>query len=221
MPKYEAPSSAPENFKEFQAWVLDELRHLSDALSQLETDAISLKEWNAEPDKLYEGLVAFADGSNWNPGDGAGVYAYVDGAWSKMSAISRTMVWNIQPGASPGTNINTTDLTSSRGHNGITPANAVNLAKSGSSGDWRLDASGALLAFNPAETILAITSVSIVLHDLNSSSGSEIYFIDGNLAAGHIDFRVSLSGTVVNLDWTTILDAGDTVRLVVGFLTAK
>ena len=83
--KYQAPSSAPENPNEFQLWVLDELRHISDAMSEIETDTALLKEWNAEPDKLYNGLVAYADGTNWNPGGGRGVYAHENGAWVKLS----------------------------------------------------------------------------------------------------------------------------------------
>ena len=85
MPKYQTPGSPPANLTEFQLWVLDELRHISDAVSELETDTVLLKEWNAEPDKLYNGLVAYADGTNWNPGGGRGVYAYENGTWVKLS----------------------------------------------------------------------------------------------------------------------------------------
>ena len=81
MPKYEAPSTAPVNFKDFQPWVLDELRHLADAVSQLETNAVVFQVWNAEPDKLYDGLVVYADGSNFNPGSGEGFYGYYAAAW--------------------------------------------------------------------------------------------------------------------------------------------
>ena len=135
-------------------------------------------------------------------------------------SILRTMVWHIKPGDTPGSHINVTDLSSSRGYNPLAVNNAVDLAKSASSGDWDLNATGTLLAFSPSENIIGIVSVSIVLHDLNSSSSTEIYYIDADISAGHINFRVSLSGTVVNLDWTTILDAGDTVRLLCSFITS-
>ena len=84
MPKYQVPASAPANPTEFQVWIIDELRHISDAMSELETDTVLLKEWNAVPDKLYNGLVAYADGTNWNPGSGRGVYAYENGAWKLL-----------------------------------------------------------------------------------------------------------------------------------------
>lgn len=38
----------------------------------------------AEPAKLYEGLFAFADGTDWDPGSGRGLYQYVSGAWQKL-----------------------------------------------------------------------------------------------------------------------------------------
>lgn len=64
--------------------MLDELRHISDAMSEIETDTVLLKEWNAEPNKLYNGLVAYADGTNWNPGSGRGVYAWENGVWKLL-----------------------------------------------------------------------------------------------------------------------------------------
>ena len=83
--KYQPPGTTPSSGEDLRAWFRDELQHIADALSELETDTILLKEWNAEPDKLYNGLVAYADGTNWNPGGGRGVYAYENGAWVKLS----------------------------------------------------------------------------------------------------------------------------------------
>lgn len=36
---------------------------------------------NVAPDKPREGMIRGADGANWNPGAGKGVYAYYTGAW--------------------------------------------------------------------------------------------------------------------------------------------
>lgn len=36
------------------------------------------------PDKLYDGLTVAADGTNWNPGSGQGVYTYYNGGWHKL-----------------------------------------------------------------------------------------------------------------------------------------
>ncbi len=79
--KYSPASTAPAATKEFQLWLLDELRNVSDSISEMTVDTLLLKEWNAEPAKLYDGLIAFADGSNWNPGSGQGFYGYYASAW--------------------------------------------------------------------------------------------------------------------------------------------
>ncbi|MBW2081582.1 MAG: hypothetical protein JRI39_00510 [Deltaproteobacteria bacterium] len=42
------------------------------------------KESHAEPDKPREGMFRFADGSDWNPGSGRGLYQYVSGSWVKL-----------------------------------------------------------------------------------------------------------------------------------------
>lgn len=36
---------------------------------------------HVEPKRLREGLVAVADGTDWNPGSGQGAYVYRGGAW--------------------------------------------------------------------------------------------------------------------------------------------
>lgn len=38
----------------------------------------------APPPRPVDGIVANADGVNWNPGAGAGPYAYVGGVWVKL-----------------------------------------------------------------------------------------------------------------------------------------
>jgi hypothetical protein len=36
------------------------------------------------PTKPRDGMVVLADGTTWNPGSGAGVYARIAGAWVKL-----------------------------------------------------------------------------------------------------------------------------------------
>ena len=82
MTKYAAPSSVPEDFAGFRLFMVDELRKLGAALNELEADFVLLTEQNAAPTKLYNGLIAYADGTNWNPGSGRGFYGYANGAWT-------------------------------------------------------------------------------------------------------------------------------------------
>ena len=48
------------------------------------SDYLALKTLHEAPNKTLEGMIVKADGTNWNPGSGAGVYAYVGSAWVKL-----------------------------------------------------------------------------------------------------------------------------------------
>jgi ABC-type sulfate/molybdate transport systems ATPase subunit len=61
-----------------------ELRRLADVLSNLTMDSVFLTQLNAEPAKYADGMVVYADGTNWNPGSGEGVYARYNSAWNKL-----------------------------------------------------------------------------------------------------------------------------------------
>jgi len=62
-----------------------ELQKLAADLQNLEVDSVSFKVWNVEPDKPRAGQVYYADGTNWNPGSGEGLYLRLSGAtWSKL-----------------------------------------------------------------------------------------------------------------------------------------
>jgi hypothetical protein len=47
-------------------------------------DFIRLKELHNEPVKLFTGLTVMADGTDWNPGSGQGIYSYYGAAWHKL-----------------------------------------------------------------------------------------------------------------------------------------
>jgi len=47
-------------------------------------EGFKLDELNAAPDKPRNGLIVYADGTNWNPGSGEGYYGYEAGAWVKL-----------------------------------------------------------------------------------------------------------------------------------------
>lgn len=48
------------------------------------SDYLSLKTLHAAPDRIFDGMVVKADGTDWNPGSGAGIYARVSGVWVKL-----------------------------------------------------------------------------------------------------------------------------------------
>lgn len=59
-----------------------ELEQIEQAFA--EQDFVQLVTTNVEPAKPRDGLTVLADGVNWNPGSGQGVYTYYNGAWRKL-----------------------------------------------------------------------------------------------------------------------------------------
>lgn len=45
---------------------------------------VQLEELHVEPLKPRSGKIVLADGTDWDPGAGQGVYAYYAGAWNKL-----------------------------------------------------------------------------------------------------------------------------------------
>lgn len=62
------------------AWVMDELRAIA---RELNGGMVELDQLHAVPEKPRDGLVVYADGTNWNPDatNGEGVYVYYASAW--------------------------------------------------------------------------------------------------------------------------------------------
>lgn len=73
------PLLQDENANELGKWMKTELERL--AASFEAPDLTAYKVLHVEPGKPREGQVVVADGSDWNPGAGAGQYMYIGGAW--------------------------------------------------------------------------------------------------------------------------------------------
>lgn len=58
---------------------LEKLQHLVEQGSRFQYDVL-----HVEPTKPREGMQVYADGTDWNPGSGAGLYVYKSGAWVKV-----------------------------------------------------------------------------------------------------------------------------------------
>lgn len=65
-----------------QRWMLEELARISSEFS--ESIAVELRQVAFAPVKPREGMIVSADGTNWDPGAGAGAYEYKGGAWVKL-----------------------------------------------------------------------------------------------------------------------------------------
>lgn len=60
----------------FLLLVLEQFREISQEFKSSRPRVVT-----AEPVKPYDGLIVIADGTNWNPGSGAGYYGYYNGTW--------------------------------------------------------------------------------------------------------------------------------------------
>lgn len=58
----------------------EELKRVSEAM-QSPNEILILTPLSVAPKKPRDGFMAMADGTNWNPGSGAGFYGYRAGSW--------------------------------------------------------------------------------------------------------------------------------------------
>ena len=77
--------SIPENPEYLGEFVIRELNKLGDIIYNVAQ--LRLEQTNVAPVKPRDGDIRYADGTNWNPGSGQGVYVYIDDgspAWEKL-----------------------------------------------------------------------------------------------------------------------------------------
>ena len=74
------PRNVPANPAEIPAWLTQELLNIQAALLG-PFPFVQLQELHVEPKKTLPGMVAQADGVDWNPGSGPGVYCFRGGSW--------------------------------------------------------------------------------------------------------------------------------------------
>lgn len=60
----------------------NQFRLISLALASQST--LQLEVQNTAPDKPRNGMIVYADGTNWDPGSGEGFYGYSAGTWIKF-----------------------------------------------------------------------------------------------------------------------------------------
>lgn len=77
-----SPNDAPADPAQVQRFLREELARISAAIAALA--AGHLDKTYVEPEKPRDGMVRYADGVQWNPGGGAGVYFYNGVMWIQM-----------------------------------------------------------------------------------------------------------------------------------------
>ena len=71
-----------QSLEELVAWVNRELNRVGVAMEE-KLDRI-IPTAHSAPAKPRTGLTVLADGVNWDPGSGQGVYTYYNGLWNKL-----------------------------------------------------------------------------------------------------------------------------------------
>ncbi len=64
--------------------IREELTDVGEALQNLDVESIQLAQLNAAPAKYTDGMTVYADGTNWDPGSGEGVYTYYNSTWNYL-----------------------------------------------------------------------------------------------------------------------------------------
>lgn len=65
--------------KDLALWISEELRNVARTFQESEQTQFTVL--YEEPPRPREGMAVVADGTEWNPGQGAGQYTYISGAW--------------------------------------------------------------------------------------------------------------------------------------------
>lgn len=77
------PRIVPSNSAELPQFLNQELHNISQEMTSPK-EVITLEMLNSPPTKIREGMIVLADGTNWNPGSGQGVYCYYNSTWNKL-----------------------------------------------------------------------------------------------------------------------------------------
>lgn len=75
---YRVAATAASTLGDLRRWSISELQRISQALDQKQATISVL---TSAPEKPQIGMLVIADGTNWDPGSGRGLY-YYDSGWT-------------------------------------------------------------------------------------------------------------------------------------------
>ena len=75
------PLPDTDDLKSVSTALWDELQKIANEFST-GVPFIQLEEQHAAPSRPADGMIVLADGTDWNPGSGAGYYGYQGGSWT-------------------------------------------------------------------------------------------------------------------------------------------
>jgi hypothetical protein len=77
------PTIPPQDDSRIRDYLYDELLQISSILNMVEEGRF-LPVLHVVPGRVREGMLAIADGTDWNPGAGKGLYEFRSGNWEKL-----------------------------------------------------------------------------------------------------------------------------------------
>lgn len=80
--RYNRRQANPKNFEELKRYINDEFRRIEEALRFPDSETVTIIKLHSAPEKPIEGMMVYADGTDWDPGSGAGIYQYRSASWT-------------------------------------------------------------------------------------------------------------------------------------------
>ena len=71
------------------------------------------------------------------------------------------------------------------------------------------------------EDVIGIISTAIQIHDINSSSTTEMYTTHAAFVSDNLTLSIRKRGVQTAIDLTTIFDAGDRADILISFITSS
>ena len=81
---YQLSPTSASTVNDLRGWVSNELIRVGLSIST-ESQTTTIPVITSAPAKPQIGQVVFADGTNWNPNNGRGLYYYDTGGWVKIA----------------------------------------------------------------------------------------------------------------------------------------
>jgi len=134
--------------------------------------------------------------------------------------VLRSISFDIEPGTTPGTNINITMRDTNTGTwNAPTIVDATNLAKNATVGSWTLGTDGMAITLNVTPDIISAFGTNVIYGKWNTAEAVP-YYIRATLSGANLQFYITKVGSTTNLDWTAVLDASDLITLNIMLVTS-
>ena len=76
------PGRVPDDVRDLSRFLQSELIAIQSAIQRLADGHVDTS--NIAPTKPKDGDIRLADGTNWNPGSGQGIYGYYNSSWHKL-----------------------------------------------------------------------------------------------------------------------------------------